>query len=226
MPIISTYPKLRQDWLKHELESCMHRREITVLAAAGNLATGTVMARTDASITATSAAKSGGNTGNGALTMDATNPVLGTPKRGVWTVRCIAAAANSGTFRVEDPDGNVRGDVAVGATFADGIKFAIADGATDFIVGDGFDITVADAAAPKWKKAVYGAVGPSGVAAGLLLDAVDASGGSDVKAVIVDGPCLVASLELDWDSSYDTTQKKAVALAQLALIGVQTRRLV
>lgn len=91
---------------------------------------------------AASAAKSGGNTGGGTLTLDATTPVLAGAKVGVYTVRCIAAATDSGTFRVTDPDGFVIGDVAVGATFANDIKFAIADGAPDFVVGDGFDITV------------------------------------------------------------------------------------
>jgi hypothetical protein len=91
----------------------------------------------------TSAAKSGGNTGNGALTIDASTPKIAKAKVGVYTVRCIAAATNGGTFRVSDPEGYVIGEVAVGATFANQIKFAIADGSTDFIVGDGFDITIA-----------------------------------------------------------------------------------
>lgn len=82
-------------------------------------------------------------TGNGAISMDATTPVLTGAKPGAYTATCITAAANGGTFRVEDPDGNVLGDVAVGATFADDIKFVIADGATDFIVGDKFTITLA-----------------------------------------------------------------------------------
>lgn len=81
-------------------------------------------------------------TGNGAMTLDATTPVLAGAKNGDYVVTCIAAAANSGTFRVEDPDGFVLGDVAVGATFADDIKFVIADGSTDFIVGDKFTIAV------------------------------------------------------------------------------------
>lgn len=92
---------------------------------------------------ATPAAKSGGNTGNGVLTMDGTTPVLTGAKAGVYQVRLITAASNGGTFRVTDPEGFNLGDVAVGATFSNDIKFSVADGATDFIVGDGFDITVA-----------------------------------------------------------------------------------
>lgn len=93
--------------------------------------------------TAVAATKAGGNTGNGTITVDVATPVLAHAIAGVYTARCIAAAANSGTFRVTDPNGLVLGDVVVGATFADQIKFVIADGAADFIVGDGFDVTVA-----------------------------------------------------------------------------------
>ena len=116
---------------------------VTLVSGAGDLARGTVLGKIIKG-SATAAAKSGGNAANtGALTMDATTPVLAGAKVGVYTVRCITAATNGGTFRVTDPDGFVLGDVAVAATFANDIKFAIADGTQDFIVGEGFDITVA-----------------------------------------------------------------------------------
>jgi len=101
------------------------------------------LAATQGVATATPAAKSGGNTGGGTITMDITTPVGAGAKEGVYTVRCIAAASNSGTFRVLDPDGFNLGDIAVGGTFDNDIKFVIADVGTDFIVGDGFDVTVA-----------------------------------------------------------------------------------
>ncbi len=90
-----------------------------------------------------SAAAHAGGTGNGTITMDVTTPLLTNAQSGVYTAKCITAATNGGTFRVADPHGNVLGDVAVGATFANQVKFVIADGSTDFIVGDQFDITVA-----------------------------------------------------------------------------------
>lgn len=117
--------------------------KITLPSGVAALAAGTVLGKQTVAETATAAAKSGGNTGNGTFTIDATTPVLAGAKIGVYTVRCIAAAANGGTFRVEDPDGNVLGDVAVGSTFSDDIKFVIADGSSDFIVGDGFDVIIA-----------------------------------------------------------------------------------
>lgn len=58
------------------------------------------------------------------------------------SVRCIAAAMNSGMFRVFDPNGNVLSDIVVGETLSDQIKFEIADGATDFVVGAEFDVNL------------------------------------------------------------------------------------
>ena len=115
-----------------------------------------------AGLSAASAAKTGGNAADtGALTLNATTPVLAGAKVGVYTVRCITAASNGGTFRVSDPDGYVLGDVAVAATFANDIKFAIADSTQDFIVGEGFDITVSSTATAiagaKFKTSTTGA---------------------------------------------------------------------
>ena len=90
----------------------------------------------------TAAAPVAAGTGDGVMTLDATTPVLAGAKNGSYVVTCVTAATNGATFRVEDPDGYVLGDVAVGATFADDIKFVIAAGSTDFIVGDMFTITV------------------------------------------------------------------------------------
>jgi hypothetical protein len=186
MGLIATYPRLSHEWLKHETDPDLGREQITLLAGAGNLITGTVLGKITKG-TATAAAKAGG------------------------------------TFRIEDPDGFVIGDVAVGATFADRVKFVIADGASDFIVGDGFDITVA-AGSGKWKKCVYGALDGSGIAAGVLLDARDASGGADVKGVGVIADARVAHEFLTWDASFDSAPKKAAALVQLAALNIRTVR--
>lgn len=221
---VSTFPKLRQDWLKHEHDSKLYRREVTILAAAGDLITGTVMGKITLGA-ASSAAKSGGNTGGGSLTLDVTTPILAGAKPGVYTVRCVTVVANGGVFEVRDPSGAQIGLYSIGgAAFASQIKFAMADSGTDFALGDGFDITIA-AGSGKWKKHVAGAVNGTEVAAGILLDGRDVSGGSDVKGVIVDGPAEVVSLELTWDSSVDDSTKKNAALAQLALLGIVTRRL-
>lgn len=130
---------------------------------------------------ATAAAKAGGNTGNGTLTLDSSTPIRAGAKVGIFTVRCITAAADGGVFRVSNSDGYMLGDVAVGATFNDQIKFSIADGSQDFIVGDGFDITVAAGAGTA--KVVNSAnVDGSGVADCILTDSVDTGSGDPVPA--------------------------------------------
>ena len=138
---------------------------------------------------ATSAAKSGGNTGNGTLVVDATTPVLTNAGTGIYTVRIITAGTNSFTARVTDPRGVVLGDVAVSGagasgTFSDRIKFAITDGATDFVVGDGFDVTVA-AGAGKFVLATAAAVDGSADPANWVIL------GEDTDATSADQTCPV-----------------------------------
>lgn len=156
-------------------------RDITVFHSAA-LLRGTVMGKITLGA-ASSAVKAGGNTGTGTLTLDVATPILANAKAGIYMVRCIAAAANNGTFRVTDPDGVVLGDVVMAAgagTFADRIKFALADGGVDFIVGDGFDVTIA-AGSAKWIAAVKTAVDGSASIQGILVDNADASA-ADVNA--------------------------------------------
>lgn len=133
-----------------------------------------------------SAAADGGNTGNGTFTLDATTPILNGAKVGAYTVTCVAAASNGGTFRVEDPDGTVLGDVAVGSTFADDIKFAIADGGTDFVVGDKFTVTIA-AGSGKIVPSLAAATDGSQVPHGILANDTLAADGADIEANIYIG---------------------------------------
>jgi hypothetical protein len=80
--------------------------------------------------------------GRGALTM-ADPAVSSKVKDGVYKAVCTGVASNSGTFRVEDPNGVHIGNATVGTPFNKEIKFTIADGGTDFALGDEFLITVA-----------------------------------------------------------------------------------
>ncbi len=86
-----------------------------------------------------------GNTGNGTITA---SPTTGAnAKVGVYRITCIEPATDLGKFQVEDPDGIVIGVATVGTQFTTGshLTFTIADGATDFVSGDSFTITVAAA---------------------------------------------------------------------------------
>ncbi|MEA1674093.1 head decoration protein [Nitrospirillum sp. BR 11163] len=144
--------------------------------------------------TATSAAN-GGMVGNGTLTLDATTPVLANAQQGAYVARCIAAAANGGTFRVFDPTGDVLGDVAVGATFADQVKFVIADGATDFAVNDTFTITV-PTATEKYKLSAKAATDGSQVPNCVLAEDADATGGDTLAPVYLTGDFNAAAVTL------------------------------
>jgi len=162
-----------------------------ILKSGQNLVHGAVLGKI-AGLSAASAAKAGGNTGNGTNTMDATTPMLVNVQIGVYTIRCIAAATDSGTFRVYDPTGDVLGDVAVGATFSNQIKFVIADGSTDFAVGDGFDVTVTESG--KYVAWSSSATDGSQHIAGVLNGAMNATGGDKGVELFVEGEFNKASL--------------------------------
>lgn len=177
--------------------------------------------------TATSAAKSGGNTGNGTCVVDATTPVLAKAKNGVYRLRNITAGTNTGTFRLEDPDGIVLGDYTItgGAggtvTVAEHIKLVITDGGTDFAAGDGFDVTVV-LSAGKVKEYNPANTDGSEVPTGILWAAVDASA-ADTKGVVLErGPAVLDADSLTWFSGATTAQKNA-ALAVLQQSGIVAR---
>jgi hypothetical protein len=144
--------------------------EITLLSGQ-NLTRGTLLGRIG---TAGVTVDGTGNTGAGTLTPDATTPVKANAKPGAYVATCITAAGGGGTFRVEDPDGFVLGDVAVGATFDDDVKFVIADGNPDFIVGDKFTVTVA-AGSGKYVKSLAAAADGSQVPDAILAHDCDAT---------------------------------------------------
>lgn len=93
--------------------------------------------------TATASAWSG-NTGDGAM---GAITVAAATKLGTHKITIVEPGANVGTFIHEDPDGilvSKRGVVA-SAYSGGGLSFTLADGATDFVAGDGFDIVVSKA---------------------------------------------------------------------------------
>lgn len=210
------------DLVRWEMENYYSRTTGTIKSGAGVLKIGTVLGKILLGA-ATSAAKAGGNTGTGTLTMDATHPVRNGAKAGVYTVRFTVAATNNGTFVVEDPDGNQIGAVVMAGgagAFDDDIKFAIADGGTDFAVGDGFDITVA-AGSFKYVKAAYGAEDGTQNGAAILLQDVDASAADVSSVLMLDGPAQVAEAYLIYDASADNGTKKDALKAGLAAKGIK-----
>lgn len=81
-----------------------------------------------------------GNTGNG--TMGAITVSAGAMP-GTYKLAIVEPGTNVGTFILENPDGVIVGRGTVGSAFsAGGLAFTLADGSTDFVAGDGFDIVV------------------------------------------------------------------------------------
>lgn len=155
-------------------------KDVTILAGAGALVKGTVLGKvTKGTVTITA----GTNTGNGAagaITRGAKTKV------GNYTLRCITAATNGGTFAVFDPDGYRLDDLKVTVAYSNGhFGVTIADGTTDFIVGDTFTVAVP---AGSGKFVAYDADNTDGsqVADCILARASDASGASDQKAFAID----------------------------------------
>lgn len=157
-----------------------HGKKGTILSGGGALTRGTLLGKV--TIGAATVTPKVGNTGTGALTMDATTPILANAQVGRYTVRCTAAAGNAGTMTVLDPKGNILGTHTVaGAAFANQIKFAVAD-ATDFIVGDEIYVDVA-AGSGKYLKSLTAAVDGTQYPNAILAEDVDATS-ADKEAMV------------------------------------------
>lgn len=135
---VSTFGVRAADFILSEAEGARSRENGTMLSGETWVA-GQVLGQVE--VGAGVAAAQAGNTGNGvmgAITVGAGAKV------GVYHLEIIEPAANAGTFILEDPDGIQVATGAVAAAFsAGGIGFTLADGSTDFVAGDGFNITVA-----------------------------------------------------------------------------------
>jgi hypothetical protein len=215
------------DFIVSEPEFNAGRDTIVVESGSGIVYAGTVMGKKTTG-GATSAAKAGGNTGNGTFVLDATAPVQAGAKAGIYTLRIITAVANGGVARLTDPDGFVLGDYTIppgagnSVTITNDIKGVLTDGATDFIVGDGFDITVA-AGSTKWVPSPDTAVTGAQTGAALPLYTVDATS-ADVKvAALTSGPSQVNQHMLRYHTSVNDDTKKAAKWAQLQAAGIKVR---
>lgn len=159
----------------------------------------------------------------GAVTVAAT--VGAQTQVGTYKLVCTVAAANAGTFQLRAPDGSqVPFDtasvitVAGGAFTSEHLGITIADGATDFSVGDTYTIAV--------EAADYEALDSAeddgaNIAAGILCSAVDATSADALCAVIVRN-AEVSTNFLTWPSGISVANK-AIATAQLAARGIVIR---
>ena len=116
-------------------------REAIAVMASQTLLANQVIGRTASAATVAAAVAAAGNTGNGVLTLAGT-PFTAAVQPGAYRVTFIEPVTNLGTFIVESPEGLIVGRGVVGAAYSGHVAFTIADGATDFVAGDTFTITV------------------------------------------------------------------------------------
>lgn len=165
------------------------------------LAQFTVMGKKRYSVPTTGTADAG-NTGDGTVTAVAALSPGNKLIIGGYVLTCTAAVANGGTFKLEDPAGNLIADnlimtAGAGAATvfnAGGLTFTITDGATDFAVDDFFTITIT-ADGDYWPLNDVGVVGESQVAGIYLGDELTAAkivaGDIPNSPVLIGGKCTI-----------------------------------
>ncbi|HEY1630804.1 MAG TPA: head decoration protein [Rhizomicrobium sp.] len=195
------------------------REQITV-ASGADLVAGRVLGRiTIGAQTVHAAVAFAGNTGNGtlgSLTGDAG------ALAGDWKVVIVEKATNAGAFEVLKPNGTLDGTGNVGVAYNGGINFPLADGAIDFVAGDGFTISVTYATG-SLKYVGHDATATDGSqnACALLYGPAFAAT-ADVQATAhVRGPVEYNASEVTWKTGISDNDKNAgiAALAALGLVG-------
>lgn len=201
---MTTYTENYRDFeaLLSEGDGSISRESVTIALGAGALAAGTVIGKITTGTSATAAAFAG-NSGNGTM---GTITVSAGALEGVYKLVIIEPATDAGKFQLEDPTGKIVGTGAVAAAFnKGGLAFTLADGSNDFVAGDGFTITVA-AGSGQWTGYDDGNSDGSQVAAGVLMQAVDATSAA-VTATAIVRLAEVKKDALQWISGVDSTAK-------------------
>jgi hypothetical protein len=199
---------------------------------ADTYAEGTIMALREISSTVVIAAD-GGNTGDGTTT--AATPAAGNiiPLVGAYNLECTFAVTNGGVFKLEDPNGNIVADnltMRVGAGLATafsvaGLEFTITDGATDFIGGDKFSLTVA----ADGDVVIYDPAGVGGAQTPryVLREDYTSTGAADIAArVMISGKVRTDRLIIDPNAAgVGITDAVKDALLDYQIIAIDTKDL-
>ena len=210
------------DVLKCEAPNLYSREAVTVLAGDGAeraLKVGAVIAaRTRSTVTVTAG---DGNTGDGEATL--ADPPLGAlAEAGIYRLACTTAGADGGTFQVLTPKGYVLPDLTVGTAYEGGhLNLTVADGATDFAVGDTFAIEISgDGKAVALDAA---AVDGTAEAIGIVAYDVTAPDGTDAEVTAILRDAVLADRAIVWPAGIGEEQKNA-AIADLEARGVLVRK--
>jgi hypothetical protein len=156
-------------------------------------------------------------TGNGVISAITFGPDA---KPGNYRFEIIQAIANGGQFKLTDPDGELvdtgyivagAGGTYVGANKRQ-INFTVTEGATDFVLGDAFNIAVSKTATGgkvvAWDPTL---VDGRDDVAGIQFDNVDATAG-DVVGVIIARDATVIKASLEWAAGITAAQKESAYL--------------
>lgn len=167
------------EFLLSEANGERSRANITISAGSGIIAAGTLMAVLTAANALVSTAQAG-NAGNGTVgSVTVTTAAI----TGTYVLEITEVAANGGKFEVTNPLGAYVGTGTVGTAFiGGGIRFTLADGATDFALGDGFNLTVKAGLGEYTPYDDDGTDDGRRAASGILFASVDATL-NDVRAV-------------------------------------------
>jgi hypothetical protein len=205
--------------------SGMRSRDAITLTGSSELDAGTVLGKVETGVpTATAGTPVGGTVGNG--TISSVSADAGAME-GTWHVEMTGTGATA-AFKVIRPDGTLATPAtgAVGTAYngTRGINATIADGANDWTAGDIIPIIVAykdGDSIPKYEILDTAGTDGSEIAAGVLYATkTPTAGGVDAVGVVRD-----AEINLDlltWPAGV-TADQKAVALGQLAKLGIIAR---
>lgn len=199
------------EFLLSEANGERSRANITISAGSGILAAGTLLAMLTAANALISTAQAG-NTGNGTVGSASVTTAAIT---GTYVLEITSTAANGGQFEVTNPVGVVVGVGTVGTAFTGGgISFTLADGSTDFAVGDGFTLAVKAGLGEYTPYDDDGTDDGRRTAGAILYAGVDATENDILAAAIVRDAEVIERLLTGLD---------AAGKADLAALGIEVR---
>lgn len=227
MTVLATSSNRFSTVVKFEMEPSQGicRKAVTVNDAAATLKVGAVLGKYIASPTATAGTIVG--TGNGVLGTVTMTAVAGL-ELGTYKIKITKANTNAGDFQLLSPKGKLVGTGTVAVLFtAGGFSFTLADGTTDFALGDVVPVIVAGT--EKYKLQDAAAADGSQIASAVLI--ADSNGNSydvtlpattDTTVVaLVNGPAIVGQAGLSFGANTTTAGQKAELYAQLESVGIQ-----
>lgn len=188
----------------------------------GKLLAGTVLAQAVLDFTAPPVVDDAGNTGDGTLTLAVGNEVGSKVEAGDYVVTCVNTT--DVVFSVLTPSGAEIGDAIDGVAFvSDHLNFTIAAGATPFVVGDKFTVTVLelDAADQLFYPIDLAEVNGLQNSIGVLFGPVNVQEGSADAAATVRAAEVLGSELVYPDGA--TEDDKAAINAQLVGLGIIVR---